>query len=548
MHSSSKSWVGRRVDLARQQPFRIGGLRVDPTLCRVWSKNTYRLEPRVMQVLVVLAEHSPNVVSRDILLEQCWDGRIVGEDAINRVVSRLRKLSGADGIERFRIETLKKVGFRLIGRIERPIVTEALPIDRAHGPETTAARGTSGGSPAIAVLPFDHDPADLDQTVLAEGVAEEIIADLSHTPLLRVISPLSSLTYRVGTGGARQACADLGVRYLVHGKVRRTSDQLRLLVTLTDGQSDETIWSARYVRPITDLLAVQGGVAAGVAGAIGPAILTHEQLQSRDRTTNMDFWELFIRARFHFWKGTLSDFEEAHALLERALALRPEDSSALSLMAMVDLSKLWSGSQPAPDLLLRQAQSNALRAIASDNRCPVAHHVMGIVLAQLGEHERAVAAQRQSLQLNPNNAQAMGELARLMAFGGDDVDAVLSLADTALALSPTDPHDWLWLRSKAIALFLSGRHIEALEAAHAACVRRPDYFFLHFLVAACAAAAGQFETAGAACEQGMAMAPAYDIHGLRLGHPFAQARDFERFREALELAGWVQAPLQEERA
>lgn len=521
---------------------------MDPTLCRVCSTNTYRLEPRVMQVLVVLAEHSPNVVSRDVLLEQCWGGRIVGEDAINRVVGRLRKLSGADGIERFRIETLKKVGFRLIGQIERPAATEASLIDRAPGPETAATPGTSGGAPAIAVLPFDHDPADLDQTVLAEGVAEEIIADLSLVPLLRVISPLSSLTYRVGRGGARQVCADLGVRYLVHGKVRRTCDQLRLLVTLTDGRSDETIWSARYVRPAADLFAVQGGVAAGIAGAIGPAILTHEQLQSRNRPTHMDFWELFIRARFHFWKGTIADFDEAHALLQRALALRPEDSSALSLMAMVDLSKLWSGSQAAPALLLRQAQSNALRAIASDNRCPVAHHVMGIVLAQLGEHEQAVAAQRQSLQLNPNNAQAMGELARLMAFGGDDVAEVLNLADAALALSPTDPHDWLWLRSKAIALFLSGRHDAALEAAHAACARRPDYFFLHFLVAACAVAAGQIETAGAACEQGMAMSPAYDIHGLRLGHPFVHESDFQRFREALELAGWVQTPLKEERA
>jgi TolB-like protein/Flp pilus assembly protein TadD len=545
MHFLSGVHEGRQIDLARQPPFRLGGLRVEPTLCRVWSTNMYRLEPRVMQVLVVLAEHSPNVVSRDALLQQCWGGRIVGEDAINRVVGRLRKLSGADGIERFRIETLKKVGFRLLGQIERPTPSEA-----GVGADLPGAAIPSPASsgPAIAVLPFAHNCADLDQALLAEGMAEEIIADLTLAPLLRVISPLSSLTYQVGSGGARQVCADLGVRYLVHGKIRRTADQLRLLVTLSDGKSDETIWSARYERPISDLFAIQAEVAAGIAGAIGPAILTHEQLQSRPRATSVDFWELFIRARYHFWKGTITDFDEADALLQRALALKPEDSSALSLMAMIDLSRLWSGSHPSPARLLRQAESNARRAIAADNRCPAAHHVMGIVLAQLGEHHQAVAAQRQSLQLNPNNAQAMGELARLMAFGGDDVAEVLSLADAALALSPTDPHDWLWLRSKAIALFLNDRHDEALEAARAACARRPDYFFLHFLVAACAAAAGQFETAGAACDQGKAMSPAYDSYGLRLGHPFVHERDFDRFRTALELAGWAQTSRKEDRA
>lgn len=540
MHSMSSIPDGRPVNLALQRPFQLGGLRVDPTLCRVWSATVHHLEPRVMQVLVVLAEHSPQVVSRDTLVQLCWNGRIVGEDAINRVVGRLRKLACADGIERFQIETFKKVGYRLLGQIERPVFFESESSDPPR-PEPTAEVADPGDNiPGIAVLPFRHPESDSNQTYLADGMAEEIIADLTLTPLLRVISPLSSLTYRPGKGGARQACTDLGVRYLVQGQIRCIAQELHLLVTLTDGKSDETIWSARYRRPIGDLFAVQTEVAAGIAGAIGPAILSHEQLQIRRKPPSLDFWDLFIRARFHFWKGTIQDFEQAGTLLRQALSSKPEDPSALSLLAMVDLSKLWAGGHPDPAQLLQQADANARRAIAADNRSPMAHHVMGIVLAQQGEYDQAVAAQRRSLQLNPNNAQALGELARLTAFGGGDPAQVLSLADSALLLSPTDPHDWLWLRSKAIALFLADRPDEALAAARAACARRPDYFFLHFLVAACAAAAGEMAMARTACEQAKTMNTNYGIRGLRLGHPFVHEQDLQRFVAALELAGWDQ--------
>lgn len=548
MNSLSNSPIRRQIDLARQRPFQLGGLRVEPPLCCVSSATLQQIEPRVMQVLVALVEEAPNVVSRDTLVQRCWDGRIVGEDAINRVVGRLRKLAQTDGIEHFRIETLPKVGYRLLGTIAFALPEEE---NATAAPETSPAAqnaATASGIPSIAVLPFKHPENDISQAYFAEGMAEEIIADLTLTPHLRVISPLSSLNYRPGDKGARQVCEDLGVRYLLQGQIRRLDDQLRLLVTLTDGRTDETIWSARFARPISDLFDVQAEVAAGIVGAIGPAILSHEQSQTRSQKSGVDFWEVFIRARFHFWKGTMQDFDEAIILLDKALGLKPEDPVALSLLAMVYLSKLWSGRDPNPAALLQKADENARRAIASDNRCPVAHHVMGIVLAQLGEHDLAEAAQRRSLQLNPNNAQAKGELARLMAFGGGDAEEVIALADAALLLSPTDPHDWLWLRSKAIALFLHERHSEALEMARTACTRRPDYFFLHILVAACAAVVGEDATARTACEQARSMSPGYNARGLKLGHPFRHDRHLQRFMAALTLAGWDQAAPRKDQA
>jgi DNA-binding winged helix-turn-helix (wHTH) protein len=101
------------VRLAHQPDFRLGAMTIRPSLCEVLVRGgRQRLQPRVMQVLVALARMEDRVVSRDALIDSCWGGRIVGEDAINRCIGRLRRLAKtfAGG---FSIETVARVGYRL---------------------------------------------------------------------------------------------------------------------------------------------------------------------------------------------------------------------------------------------------------------------------------------------------------------------------------------------------------------------------------------------------------------------------------------------------
>nr|MBA2333696.1 winged helix-turn-helix domain-containing protein [Blastocatellia bacterium] len=102
------------VVLAHEAPFRLGDIEVLPATRSV-SANGHQeiVEPRVMQVLVALAKAEGAVVSRDDLIVQCWEGRIVGDDAINRVLSRLRRLAEGIGGQRFVVETVTRVGYRL---------------------------------------------------------------------------------------------------------------------------------------------------------------------------------------------------------------------------------------------------------------------------------------------------------------------------------------------------------------------------------------------------------------------------------------------------
>src|SRR6188768_1887433 len=95
------------IELSREDDFRLGGLQVSPSTREVTRDGQREsIEPKAMQVLVALHQAEGRVVSRDDLITRCWDGRIVGEDAINRVVWRLRKLSEADSGASFTIETI----------------------------------------------------------------------------------------------------------------------------------------------------------------------------------------------------------------------------------------------------------------------------------------------------------------------------------------------------------------------------------------------------------------------------------------------------------
>ena len=113
-------------DLSKAPVMAIGPVRIDPPTRTISSaEGTRKLEPRVMRTLVVLAEARGEVLSRDDLIELAWDGVIVGDNAINRVVSQLRKVLLELAGDSVRLETITKVGFRLVADDWTPAAVES---------------------------------------------------------------------------------------------------------------------------------------------------------------------------------------------------------------------------------------------------------------------------------------------------------------------------------------------------------------------------------------------------------------------------------------
>jgi DNA-binding winged helix-turn-helix (wHTH) protein len=272
-----------RVSLAHEPAFALGPLAIEPALRRIVHSDGREefVEPRVMQVLVALARADGTILSRDDLILSCWEGRIVGEDAINRVMSRLRRLSETLGRGAFRVETITKVGYRLVPEAAppprgldggpspappRPGTEEAGPA--LQGPSAAASLGDSGdaggSSPAIAPPGFSRRA-----TALAAGAAALLLAIAAGLGSQLWKGPAGPVSVAVvgqgdsGSGGlAREIMVDLarlagvrgsrltitelpaGAQFVVRIARTRPGNGERLDLSLAAGEGGEVLWSS----------------------------------------------------------------------------------------------------------------------------------------------------------------------------------------------------------------------------------------------------------------------------------------------------------------
>jgi DNA-binding winged helix-turn-helix (wHTH) protein len=170
-----------RVVLANELPFWLGTVRVDPPMRQiVFSDTSQTVEPRAMQVLVLLKKADGGVVSREALIAQCWNGRIVGDDAINHAVAKLRRLAEQSGGQ-FEIETIARVGFRLIEKMDGtpgdgpptvPPQPATAGFNRRALIRAAAVAGVVGlGGAAVAFRSGRETPADLAEVFYQRGLA-----------------------------------------------------------------------------------------------------------------------------------------------------------------------------------------------------------------------------------------------------------------------------------------------------------------------------------------------------------------------------------------
>lgn len=145
-----------RVSLADTPDFQLGVVRVRPSLCRIFvAEREERLEPRVMQLFVCLASAEGRAVSRDTLIDACWDGRIVTDDAVNRTVAKLRSLARSFEPPPFRVETVAKVGFRLVHEGAGGPVADQADLSVAAPPPEPAPAPVQPTPPAAGARPAD---------------------------------------------------------------------------------------------------------------------------------------------------------------------------------------------------------------------------------------------------------------------------------------------------------------------------------------------------------------------------------------------------------
>src|SRR5262249_5635074 len=158
--------------------------------------------------------------------------------------------------------------------------------------------------PSIAVLPFQNMSGDPEQEFFTDGVTEDIITELSRFHSLFVIARNSSFSYKGKSPNIQQVGKELGVRYVLEGSMRRSSNRIRVTGQLIDTLTGNHIWAERYDRMLVDIFAMQEELAHAIVVAIAPQIASREQSKAAQRGPyNLSAYETALRARAHAREG-----------------------------------------------------------------------------------------------------------------------------------------------------------------------------------------------------------------------------------------------------
>ncbi|HEY3947591.1 winged helix-turn-helix domain-containing protein [Phenylobacterium sp.] len=435
------------VHLAHEAPFDLGSLHVRPSTRQVMIAGVPEtIEPRIMEVLVALARRRSEVVSRDDLLAACWRGRAVGEDAINRCISGVRRLAKASG--GFSVTTIARVGYRL-----------------------DASRESMVEPVVLAVLAFDNLSGDPQMAYFSDGVSEEILQAVARGAGLKVIGRGSSFQFRGPDKAAAKVGAALRATHVLDGAVRRSGGQVRISASLIECAGETTLWSDRFDRQLSDVFALQDEIAAAVAAALKVAFAPLVPAETIDPAA----LDLYLKAlEIRNQRGLLdaTTIGEIIGLLQAATRLAPRFVRAWVFLATVQVEQLrFQEDEPRPRTGVTRADVVAVAqaALALDQGAGGAYQALG-QLEAFGRFAERDAFHAKALAAAPNDPTVLTNASLFYAEVGRIEDAI-DLARQAYDLDPMYPWAANWYLT--ILDFAGRGYVERAQWA-SLCERWPD--------------------------------------------------------------------------
>jgi TolB-like protein len=497
------------------------------------GSDAVRLTPQVFDLLEYLIRNRARVVTKDELIAEIWNGRIVSESALTTRINAVRNVVGDTGWEQRLIRTLARKGMRFVGTVREEQARTASDTTDQPAPALIIP-----DKPSLAVLPFINMSGDSAQDYFAEGMAEEIITALSRCDWLFVIARNSSFIYKGKAVDIRQVGRDLGVRYVLEGSVRRGGNRLRFTGQLIDAATGVHIWADRFEGDLNDVFALQDQFTEAVVAAIEPTLQLAEIDRLKHRpVANLDAYDLFLRAQqldYQFTEGSLAT---ALRLLERVLVIDPDYAAAMALAAHCHGDRAQFGWTQTPEADAREGLQLAWRAVelAKDDASVLwmaAHAVFHLQ----ADPRRARDLAYRSLQLNPNSAIALAKAGRMETALGNFGKAV-ELLLRAERLSPRDPRGWYIAATLAFAYYRERRYEEAVASAQKALNQYPRYTWPFRILAASLIGLGRQSEARQVARELLSIEPGLTLTKLRARLRFREEDDLNEYAAALRLAG-----------
>lgn len=444
-----------RVELAHEPDFVLGRLTVSPSRRELVRDDGERevIEHRVMQVLIALSKAEGGIVTRDELTMSCWDGRVVGEDAIHRVLSRLRKVANGIGAGSIEIETITKIGYRLTSNGRGPVSQETVTSVRSlgsprEGRRKAAAFAVAAGLvlatgllawayvgrsavPLVAVGPADASPT-------SHRLARDLFVKLGAFP------QVGSGKWQLVEAASAQSTPSLMFRTAVAGPDAEPHTNL----TLLDGKNDSLLWSREFRFPASQEGDLRQHVALTAGRVLGCA------LEARtDGGLPPGLLRLFLAGCAALAETSVEDPQKAAGIMRSVVGQRPRFAPAWARLLMLDANAFQLGKNEdgdlagladtlrsdiekarkvAPDLPeIKLAELNLLppggygdtlellrklEAEAPEN--PMVFAEEADALSDVGRIQHAIASAQRAVELDPLSPAASSHLISLLAWGG----------------------------------------------------------------------------------------------------------------------------------
>ncbi len=389
--------------------------------------------------------------------------------------------------------------------------------------------------PSIAVLPFANLSGNPDQDYVSDGMTEDIITGLSRIAGLLVVSRHSTQGYQVPASDVRTIGREQGVRYILEGSTRSTSDRLRVSVQLVDATTGRHLWADSYDRKLGDLFAVQDDVALRVMVEMEVQLTSGEQARLwAGGTRNIEAWQKATLGNVLLGRHVREDNRQAQALLESAIALDPEYAAALTSLGIVHWEDARWGWTSDRDEALQLATDAAHSAKAVDEHYPGWPSLLGLIHLLKGEHERAVALTEQAVALAPGHASSAAFSALALNLSGRPSEAIVRMS-RAMRLSPIYPAWYLVpLATSHLLLVDTNRAISILETA---VTREPDSNLARVWLVAALMEQGRHGPAEEQVSAILARDPGFSVSVWRSAMQFKDPEQDDRFTRSLRAAG-----------
>jgi DNA-binding winged helix-turn-helix (wHTH) protein/TolB-like protein len=457
--------------------FRLGAWVVQPSLNNI-SRNgkNLRLEPKAMEVLVCLTHHGGSVVPKERLIGEVWPDTFVGDDALTRCISELRRAFGDDPKAPQVIETIPKRGYRLLVRVEPIRPPSPKPPYTVYGIRAAIVVAVLAGiygfihriiqpqlPHSLVVLPFKNSSGDAVQDSFAEGITFLLTNQLAQISALRVISYQSASEYKETRMSPPEIGSKTKADAIVEGEILRSGDQVRVKLQLINAGKDQQLWAQEYQRNLGNLATLASDCAMEIAAKLGVKLTSQEQVRlGKNESKSPAAYDAYLQARSHLWLENVKDNEAAIDLLEQAIKLDPDFAVARAALARAYRNRVFLFNPHDTDSLER-ANYEAQKARDLDPELAEAHLELGYLqwtLQNHYQHEAAITEIRRALELNPSLAEAHHQLGNIYNHIGL-LDRAKAEIDEAVKLDPANTGARY---RRAINLLYQGNYQEALVA------------------------------------------------------------------------------------